>query len=231
MFAKTIKVKVFAYMKKFLCLSFDDGPNYDPADSTMSDMLDILEENNVPASFFLIGNKITESNKIVISRAIKLGCDIENHSWTHPKMAELSKEEIALEYEKCDNAIFELTGKKAQFFRPPYISVGRQMYDVIKVPFICGLGCNDWDSNYDEEYRYNQMMNDARNGTIFLLHVMEGNSPTLRAVKRIIPELKNQGYTFVNLPDLFKNCNVNPDIQCSLWSVADKDYNNIWNND
>ena len=208
-------------MNKYLCLSFDDGPNVESGDTTMNDMLDILEENNVPASFFLIGNKITDENKSVIHRAIKLGCDIENHSWTHPKMAELSKEEIALEYEKCDNAILELTGKKAQFFRPPFISVGQQMYDVIKVPFICGLGCNDWDSDYDAEYRYNQMLKDARNGTIFLLHVMEKNTPTLQAVKRIIPELKNQGYTFVNLPDLFKNLGVNPDIPNSLWSVVE----------
>ena len=81
-------------MNKFLCLSFDDGPNVESGDTTMNDMLDILEEYNVPASFFLIGNKITEENKSVIQRAIKLGCDIENHSWTHPKMAELTKEEI-----------------------------------------------------------------------------------------------------------------------------------------
>ena len=216
-------------MNKFLCLSFDDGPNVESGDTTMNDMLDILEEYNVPASFFLIGNKITDENKSVIQRAIKLGCDIENHSWTHPKMAELSKEEIEAEYEKCDNAILSLTGKKAQFFRPPYISVSQQMYDVIKVPFICGLGCNDWDLEYDAEYRYNQMLKDAQNGTIFLLHVMEKNSPTLQAVKRIIPELKNLGYTFVNLPDLFKNCGVNPDIPNSLWSVAQMTYNNTWN--
>ena len=216
-------------MNKFLCLSFDDGPNVESGDTTMNDMLDILEEYNVPASFFLIGNKITDENKSVIQRAIKLGCDIENHSWTHPKMAELSKEEIEAEYEKCDNAILTLTGKKAQFFRPPYISVSQQMYDIIKVPFICGLGCNDWDPEYDAEYRYNQMLKDAQNGTIFLLHVMEKNSPTLQAVKRIIPELKKQGYTFVNLPDLFKNCGVNPDIPNSLWPVAPKTYNNTWN--
>ncbi|MCQ2589421.1 MAG: polysaccharide deacetylase family protein [Treponema sp.] len=215
-------------MAKYVCLSFDDGPNNVAGDNTMNVMLDILEENGVPASFFLIGNKITEENKKVILRACSLGCDIQNHSWTHPAMAEMKENDIAEEYRKCDEAILKITGKKAEFFRPPYISVGQQMYEVIKVPFICGCGCNDWDPNFDADYRYNQMMKDAGNGTIFLLHVSEGNKATLDAVKRIIPVLKGQGYTFVNLPDLFKNCGVNQNIPNSLWSVANGPDGNTW---
>ena len=46
-------------MSKYLCLSFDDGPNLGD-DHTMEKMLDLLEKFNIPASFFLIGNKITE---------------------------------------------------------------------------------------------------------------------------------------------------------------------------
>ena len=216
-------------MSKYLCLSFDDGPNNQPGDNTMNEMLDILEKYNVPASFFLIGNKITEENKKVIQRAVKMGCDIQNHSWTHPAMADMSKEDIIEEYKKCDEAIIELTGKPAEFFRPPYISVGEQMYEAIKVPFICGRGCNDWDSNYDADYRYNQMLKDTDNGTIFLLHVTEGNTPTLEAVNRIIPVLKEQGYTFVNLPDLFEKCGVEKNIPHSLWKIANTtDPSNIW---
>lgn len=204
---------------KYLCLSFDDGPNLGN-DTTMNDMLDILEKNNVPASFFLIGNKITEENKKVIRRAVDLGCDIQNHSWTHPAMAEMPLEAVKEEYAKCDKAIEEITGKLPEFFRPPYISVGPQMYEAIKVPFICGLGCNDWDNNYDADYRYNEMLKMAQNGCIFLLHVMEGNKYTLEAVEKIIPVLKAEGYEFVNLPDLFKKCGVSPDVPNSLWNVA-----------
>ena len=80
--------------KKYLCLSFDDGPNIsDP--QTMSEMLDIMEKYNVPASFFIIGNKVTPENKSVIKRAIDMGCDIQNHSWTHSNMAGMSAEEVA----------------------------------------------------------------------------------------------------------------------------------------
>ncbi len=214
---------------KYICLSFDDGPNIQPGDNTMNDMLDIMEKNNVPGSFFLIGNKITEENKKVILRAVKMGCDIQNHSWTHPFMDKLSVEEIKDEYKKCDDAITDLVGKRPEFFRPPFVAVKQEMYDAITVPFICGVGVNDWDPNYDENYRYEQMIKCAQNGTIFLLHVLEGNKATLKAVERAIPVLKEQGFTFVNLPDLFEKCGVNPAIKNSLWSVAGDDVKgNSW---
>ena len=216
-------------MTRYLCLSFDDGPNNIPGDNTMNDMLDILEKYGVPGSFFLIGNKITEENKKVIRRAFELGCDIQNHSWTHSFMAKMTPEEIKEEYKKCDDVIFEITGVRPAFFRPPYLNLSQTMYDNIKVPFICGCGCNDWESEKDADYRYEHMLEAARNGTIFLLHVMEGNKTTLEAVDRAVPVLKAQGYEFVNLPELFKKCEVDPCVKNTLWSVADKEIRgNLW---
>ena len=216
-------------MSKYLCMSFDDGPNNIPGDHTMNDMLDIMEKYKVPASFFLIGQKITEENKKVIRRAVEMGCDIQNHSWTHSFMAQMSAEEIRDEYKKCDDAIIEITGVRPTFFRPPYINLSQTMYDNINVPFICGCGCNDWEADKDTDFRYEHIMQAAQNGTIFLLHVMEGNKATLDALERAIPELLAQGYEFVNLPDLFEKCGVNPKKEKSLWYVANNNKDeNIW---
>lgn len=216
-------------MSKYLCMSFDDGPNNIPGDNTMNDMLDIMEKYKVPASFFLIGQKITEENKKVIRRAVEMGCDIQNHSWTHSFMAEMTAEEIRDEYKKCDDAIIEITGVRPTFFRPPYINLSQTMYDNINVPFICGCGCNDWEADKDADFRYEHIMQAAQNGTIFLLHVMEGNKATLDALERAIPELLVQGYEFVNLPDLFEKCGVNPKKEKALWYVANNNKDeNIW---
>ena len=68
--------------KKYCSLTFDDGPNF-AGDNTMNRMLDILEKHGVVASFFLIANKISDENTAVIERAVKMGCDIENHTWSH----------------------------------------------------------------------------------------------------------------------------------------------------
>lgn len=205
---------------KYVSLTYDDGPNNVPGDNTMNDMLDILEKHGIVASFFIIGNKVTEENKKVIRRAFDMGCDIENHSWTHPAMADMSVEEIKEEYEKCDKVIEEITGKKAGFFRPPYISVGKNLYEAIKVPFICGAGCRDWEPQCTAEERYQIMKDTIQDGTLVLLHVMENNKATLEAVDRIIPELKADGYEFVTVPEMFKIKKQDAAVEGSLWTVV-----------
>lgn len=190
-------------MKKYISLTFDDGP-CNQNDDVMSKMIDILEKHKVPASFFLIGNKITSENKKTIKRAFDMGCDIQNHSWTHPGMSKLSKEQILDEYNKCNDAIIEITGKKPEFFRPPYIDVNDLMHKIIPVPFICGFGVEDWVPQITAEERYKRMLEGAKDGLLYLLHVMEGNEATLQATDKIIPVLKEQNYEFVTVPKMFE---------------------------
>lgn len=190
-------------MAKYISLTFDDGPNLGD-DHTMNDMLDLLEKNDVVGSFFLIGNKINDENAKVIKRAFDMGCDIENHSWTHPAMPELTKEEMIEEYEKCDQAIIKITGKKPEFFRPPYIAVNDLMHQVIPTPFIQGHGCKDWELDVSAEERIKMLEEGTKDGVLYLLHVMEGNINTLKALEYLIPKLKKEGYTFVTVPEMFR---------------------------
>lgn len=190
-------------MAKYISLTFDDGPNLGD-DHTMNDMLDLLEKNDVVGSFFLIGNKINDENAKVIKRAFDMGCDIENHSWTHPDMTKLTREEILDEYNKCDQAIIKITGKKPEFFRPPYIAVNDLMHQVIPTPFIQGHGCKDWEPDVSAEERIKMLEEGTKDGVLYLLHVMEGNINTLKALEYLIPKLKKEGYTFVTVPEMFR---------------------------
>ena len=190
-------------MAKYISLTFDDGPNLGD-DHTMNDMLDLLEKNDVVGSFFLIGNKINDENAKVIKRAFDMGCDIENHSWTHPAMPALTKEEMIEEYEKCDQAIIKITGKKPEFFRPPFIAVNDLMHQVIPTPFIQGHGCKDWEPDVSAEERIKMLEEGTKDGVLYLLHVMEGNINTLKALEYLIPKLKKDGYTFVTVPEMFR---------------------------
>lgn len=205
--------------KKYISLTFDDGPNLGD-DHTMNDMLDILEKYNISASFFLIGNKITPENTKIIERAVKLGCDIENHSWSHPAMTDLTEEQILEEYNKCDEAIIKITGKKPEFFRPPYIAVNNLMFQTIKTTFICGQGCDDWIPEVPANVRYDKMLTAAADGIMYLLHVNENNKATLEAVDRIIPVLKEQGYTFVTVPELFAIKHQTNPANGTLWTLV-----------
>ena len=206
-------------MSKYCSLTFDDGPNF-AGDNTMNKMLDVLEKHEVVASFFLIANKISAENTAVIERAVKMGCDIENHTWSHPDMTKLSREEMMEEYDKCDEAIIKITGKKPVLFRPPFICVNDLMHDVIHVPFICGHGCEDWVKERTVDERFKLMMSNVQDGVMYLLHVDDGNEATLELVDRAIPALKAQGFEFVTAPRLFELKGVEMKDNGQNWTVV-----------
>ena len=81
--------------KKLVALTFDDGPS----DTTSDLVMDKLEKYNIPATFFLIGEQIIPERVRVIERELSLGCEIENHSWTHSDMTKFTKEQMK-EYRK-----------------------------------------------------------------------------------------------------------------------------------
>ena len=113
--------------KKLVALTFDDGPSVGTTDK----VLDVLKENDIVASFFLIGQKITEESAYLVKRAYDMGCTMENHSKTHPGMTGLSDEEILEEISYTTNKIEEITGEKPAFFRPPYIDCDQRLFDLM----------------------------------------------------------------------------------------------------
>lgn len=193
--------------QKLIALTFDDGPN----DITTPKVLDILEEHNVPASFFVIGQFINDETAKQMTRAISLGCEIQNHSFTHAFMTKLSAEEIAEEIRKTDELIVKYTGTKPWMFRPPYIDHNETMHQTIGHTFICGVGCDDWVPECTAQQRYDVMKAQAKDGVMFLLHDLVGNDNTVEALKMIIPELKAQGYTFVTATQLFEKKGIKPE--------------------
>ena len=84
------------------------------------------------------------------------------------------------------------------------------MYDLIDLYFICGYGCEDWEPSVTAQERINRILHDAKPGFIILLHDMEDNVQTVEAIKTIIPALKEQGYEFVTVRDLFQKSGISP---------------------
>lgn len=185
--------------RPMIALTFDDGPNLDITPL----VLDLLEEYNVRASFFLVGNNINSVTTKVVERAYKLGCDINNHSMTHSYMTKLSAEDIKQEITTVSNLIQNIIGEAPTFFRPPYIAVNDTMYETIDMPFICGYGCNDWDDTVTVQERIDTVLKQAQDGAIILLHDSSQNIQTVNALKTIIPSLLDAGYQLVNLKELF----------------------------
>lgn len=186
--------------KPMIALTFDDGPNL----VTTPEVLDLLEEHEIVATFFLIGDNINMNNMKVVERAYNMGCEIANHSKTHSDMTKFTSEDIKSEIEYTSTMIENITGEAPKFFRPPYISVNDTMYDSIDLTFICGHGCNDWENSVTAEQRAEKVLGFADDGVIVLMHDSAYNSQTVEALKTIIPTLLDEGYQFVTVSQLFE---------------------------
>ncbi len=185
---------------KLIALTFDDGPNT----HTTPEVLDLLEEYDAHASFFLIGDKINEESAAVAKRAYDMGCEINSHSKTHSDMSVMDAEEIRAEMEYVDEWIYSITGEYPKFFRPPYLNVSPTMYDAIEIPFITGLSSGDSGSEATAQTVTENVLSNARDGAIILMHDFWGNDKTVEALQTILPELQSQGYEFVTLTELFE---------------------------
>ena len=115
----------------------------------------------------------------------------------------MSVEDIKAEIDYTNEKIVALTGRKPEFFRPPYIDVNNEMYEAIDETFICGYGCDDYDAKVEIEERVERTLKQAKDGAIILLHDAEGNVKTVAALEKILTELEAQGYEFVTVGELF----------------------------
>ena len=204
---------------KYLALSFDDGPNL----TTESKMLDVLAKHDVPATFFFIGNNINEETAENMKRALELGCEIGNHSLTHSRMSQMDEEQVKTEILATSRMIEQIIGQVPKLFRPPFIDVKPEMYDWIDLTFICGKGCEDWVATVDKDTRREGIIANAEPGAIYLLHDFEGNEATVEALDEAIPVLKEQGYVFVTVSQLFDKLKCTPDGH-TMYSVVPKSF-------
>lgn len=210
-----------------IAMTFDDGPNT----VTTPQVLDILEENGVAASFFLIADSIDDESAKMVRRAMALGCEINNHSVTHSYMAEMAREQIQREIRECSQKIREITGSEPRFFRPPYINVSPALFDAVELTFICGKGCEDWVPEVSAKTRIERILGMAQDGDILLLHDMKGNDNTAEAIRTVIPELKARGFEFVTCGQLFDAAGVTPvrrRLYSNVYQTTDEPRNPVW---
>ena len=154
----------------------------------------------------------------IMQRQVNMGCELACHSYTHEDMANMSADQIRNQIEWTRSAIKNTVGVDVKFFRPPYISVSNRMYENIDLPFIQGTMHNDWESYTSSADIANSVLSGAADGQIILLHDFQGNQKTVDALPQIIEGLKNQGYTFVTVSQLFELKGVNPNVEYKIWS-------------
>lgn len=181
---------------KFIALTFDDGP-YAPVDQRILDMLNQYEGH---ASFFMVGSNIAINGEI-IQNIIDQGSEIGSHSFNHPDLTKLSPDQVKAEFQSTEDALAQLTDYKIRLFRPPYGAFNQTVLSLVPHPFILwNVDTMDWSSKNADAV--SDALMQVFPGAIVLMHSLYPS--TADAVERTMPILYNQGYRFVTVSDLFE---------------------------
>jgi polysaccharide deacetylase family sporulation protein PdaB len=185
--------------KKQIAISFDAAWGNDDT----GQLIDILAEYNVPATFFVVGawvDKYPES----VKQLHDAGHQIQNHSNTHPHLPQLSKAQIKDEITTCNQKIEAITGVAPTLLRPPYGD-----YDNALIETMGELGMYtiqwdvdslDWKENATPQSICQRVTKKVKNGSIVLFHNDADHTP--EALPEILKCLKDEGYEFVFISDL-----------------------------
>ncbi|MBE6777071.1 MAG: deacetylase [Ruminococcaceae bacterium] len=202
--------------KKQVAISFDAAWGNDDTD----DLIKILKEYDVPATFFVVGawvDKYPESVK-ALSDA---GHQIQNHSNTHPHMPQLSKAQMKDEIESCNDKIKAVTGVQPTLLRPPYGDYDNALIETmqeLKMHTIqWDVDSLDWKENATPDSICQRVTSKVKNGSIVLFHNDADHTPA--ALPNILKCLKDEGYEFVFISDLIlkENYEIKHDgMQCKI---------------
>ena len=220
-FPSPIVIKRSGFSKRDLALTFDDGP--DP--QWTPEILDILQQYKVKASFFVVGDN-AEKYPGLVRRIYDEGHDLGNHTFTHPNLGLVSPRRVQLEINATQSAIEGITGHSTRMFRPPYNADAEPQTAVEVEPVLqaARLGYvtigefvdpQDWNPinvapdgsqsprTAPEMIRDTMKGADTGKGNIILLHDAGGDrAKTLTVLRTIIPELQKRGFNFVPVSQL-----------------------------
>ncbi len=198
-------------------LTFDDGPSK----SVTIPILDILKQNNVKATFFVLGSN-AERYPEIVKRAYQEGHYIANHSFTHVYSNIYSSPQAVLdEYNRTEIAIKNAIGDQtynSRVFRFPGGTSGGK-YANIKAEAVNLLNQNnvahlDWNAltadaagldNVNDMMNYVETTMENKNSVVILMHDIGTKKSTYELLPQLIQALKEKGYVFENIYDILKS--------------------------
>jgi peptidoglycan/xylan/chitin deacetylase (PgdA/CDA1 family) len=185
----------------YIAMTFDDGPS-----ATLTPkLLDILAAHHIPATFFVIGENVSEHPEIV-ARAAREGHEIGNHSWSHPNFAKMSDGAVRRQLQQTDDAIKSATGNSPKLLRPPYGSITarqkRWIHDEFGYEIILwDVDPYDWKRPGPSVVR-NRILKETRPGSIVLSHDIHPG--TIEAMPSTFDALQAKGFKFVTVSELVR---------------------------
>lgn len=190
--------------KRQVALTFDDGPDR----QFTPQILDVLKEHNVKATFFLVGNRVM-ANPDIMERIIREGHEVGNHSYNHPNLPKLADSKFQWQITEANKVIANHSGYEPKFFRPPYGAISEEQLKWVASQNMKMVNWNvdslDWKGLSAEEVETNILSN-ITYGAIILQHSAGGEgedlSGTVKALPQVIKKLKADQVEFVTISTL-----------------------------
>lgn len=190
---------------KLIHLSFDDGPDprYTP------EILHILKEYRIPASFFLVGRKV-ECYPELARQIVLAGHEIGSHSYYHQHAYSLFYKKSKATVKKNRFLLSSLSETPPIWFRPPWGAMNLFEWLTVKhcqlKLILWTVNARDWLKQTEPEMIQAMLIQKVRPGAIILLHDSGGepDAPlnTINALPGIIQKLQQEGYSFVTLQEI-----------------------------
>ena len=188
--------------KKQIALTFDDGPD----NLITPQILKILKEKGVPATFFVVGEQVSYFPQLA-KQMVDEGHTIANHSWDHPELSKLYTSQVIQQLKSTNEIIEKVTGVKATLIRPPYgdfTPADALVFERLGFKNILwSVDTLDWSGTSAEEIM-TILNRDKSPGGIVLQHNFQNSKleGTVKALPQMIDQLRAEGYEFVTIDGL-----------------------------
>lgn len=191
-----------------VALTFDDGPDprYTP------ELLDLLKEHRIKATFFIVGSH-AEHHEDILQRMHKEGHLIGIHNYVHQTNWLMRPKTVRDQLKRTADIIQSVTGERPVYYRPPWGIVNIFDYSLTQYHIILWSAMfNDWKKKVGVDGLLRKMRRKLEDGAVFLLHDCgqtfgadeEAPGHTIEALRTLIPEAKNRGYSFIRVDKMLK---------------------------
>ena len=188
------KTKIIDPNQKVVAITFDDGPS-----KYTNDIIEYLNKENACATFFILGNKV-EIYQDTLKKAIEYGNELGNHSYNHKWLTKLETNDLMFQIAQTQTTIQELLNYKPNIFRPTYGSINNKIRNNIELEIILwNIDTMDWKYKSVDKIVTRATKN-IKDGDIILMH--DTYERSYKALMKIIPILKEQGFEFVTISEL-----------------------------
>ncbi|MEA4924512.1 MAG: polysaccharide deacetylase family protein [Syntrophomonadaceae bacterium] len=183
-----------------VALTFDDGPD----DAITPQVLELLNQYQVKATFFFKGNQV-EKYPDIVNQAYKAGHLVASHAYSHQELNRMNRTDIDKEIVASDKAFRRVIGVAPAVIRPPFGAVNQDVLAVCRqeneTPVLWSIDTLDW-SQQEADNIVANVLNNVRPGDIILMHSVDGQEATVQALPSIITGLRAKGYVMVDVATL-----------------------------